>query len=71
MQDIGAKPNECIVFEDSERGLSAAVNAGLKCIVIPNALTKHQNFSSAWKIADNFETATQFVIEYEKQNKTL
>jgi HAD superfamily hydrolase (TIGR01509 family) len=71
MQDIGAKPNECIVFEDSERGLNAAVNAGLKCVAIPNELTKRQNFSSAWKMTDNFKTATNFVIEYEKQNKTL
>jgi len=51
----GFKRDECIVVEDSERGLIAASEAGLKCIIIPNHLTKNCNFSRAWKILENID----------------
>ena len=38
---------ECLVIEDSERGLSAAKAAGLSCWVIPSALTRESNFTAA------------------------
>ncbi|MBP0018594.1 MAG: HAD-IA family hydrolase [Cyanobacteria bacterium SBLK] len=40
-------PSECIVFEDSEAGLQAAVGANLKTIITANNYTKSQNFSKA------------------------
>ena len=49
----GLKKEECIVIEDSERGLRAALSAGLKCYVIPTSLTKNSNFSGAEKILNN------------------
>ena len=33
---LGVLPKDCIVFEDSPNGLSAAKNAGMYCIVIQN-----------------------------------
>ena len=33
---IGSEPNSCLVLEDSERGILAAVNAGMKVICIPD-----------------------------------
>jgi HAD superfamily hydrolase (TIGR01509 family) len=39
--------SECLVIEDSERGLSAAKAAGLTCWVIPSALTRGSNFAAA------------------------
>ena len=46
----GVKKEECMVIEDSERGLKSALAAGLKCFVIPTNLTKLSDFSGAEKI---------------------
>ena len=46
-QKLGVDPSECVAIEDSEIGLQAAKAAGMKCIVIPNAYTKDQDFSLA------------------------
>lgn len=51
----GFSKDECIVVEDSERGLIAASEAGLKCIIIPNQLTMNCNFSKAWKVLGNID----------------
>ena len=47
MNKFQAAKNECLVVEDSERGLQAAVNAGIECAVVDNAFTATHNFSSA------------------------
>jgi beta-phosphoglucomutase-like phosphatase (HAD superfamily) len=36
--------------EDSERGLAAARAAGLRCLVIPNEITRSCNFQGATAI---------------------
>ncbi|HVO74216.1 MAG TPA: HAD family phosphatase [Ignavibacteriaceae bacterium] len=51
----GFKKEECIVIEDSERGLLAANAAGLKCIVIPTELTKNGDFKKAFKVLKNIK----------------
>jgi HAD superfamily hydrolase (TIGR01509 family) len=43
----GAAPEECLVVEDSARGLLAAAAAGLDCAVIPTSLTAGADFSKA------------------------
>ncbi|HEX2965127.1 MAG TPA: HAD family phosphatase [Syntrophorhabdaceae bacterium] len=47
------RPEECLAIEDSERGLAAATAAGLRCIVIPNKLTKRCSFGGAYKVVEN------------------
>lgn len=49
----GLKKEECIVIEDSERGLRAAIAAGLRCYIIPTELTKNSNFTDVEKIFKN------------------
>lgn len=34
---LGAKPEDCIVFEDAPKGVEAARNAGMKCVVLTTA----------------------------------
>lgn len=40
-------PEACLVIEDSERGLRAATAAGLRCWVLPSALTRGSAFVGA------------------------
>lgn len=42
-----AEPAEAIVVEDSERGLRAAVAAGIDCVVVENEFVRGQDFSTA------------------------
>ena len=31
---LGVKPSSCIVFEDAPKGVEAAANAGIECVVV-------------------------------------
>lgn len=53
VKKMGVDKKECIVIEDSERGLIAAHAAGLDCWVIPNELTKGLNFSLASRVLNS------------------
>lgn len=46
----GLKKEECVIVEDSERGLNAALKAGIKCYIIPTELTKNSDFTGAEKV---------------------
>ena len=47
VERAGVEPHECLVIEDSERGLASATAAGLKCIVVPSRLTAGRPFAAA------------------------
>ena len=49
----GVQRDECLVIEDSERGLIAATAAGIRCIIVPNELTRGRPFVGAHKILNN------------------
>jgi HAD superfamily hydrolase (TIGR01509 family) len=49
----GFGAGECLVIEDSERGLRAAIAAGIRCLVVPNDLTRDGDFTGAWRILDS------------------
>jgi HAD superfamily hydrolase (TIGR01509 family) len=55
LQRSGRKAADCLVIEDSLRGLAAAKAAGLTCWVIPSAQTREQDFSSADRILGHIE----------------
>jgi len=44
---MGLTPGECLVFEDSQHGLQAAHQAGLKTVVTVNDYTQGQDFTDA------------------------
>ncbi len=47
---LGLDPTECMAVEDSERGLQAAVAAGMRCLVVPGAFSADCDFSAAHEI---------------------
>lgn len=49
----GMKKDDCIVVEDSERGLRSALQAGLRCYIIPTHLTLDSDFTGAEKVLNN------------------
>lgn len=57
----GCSKDECLVIEDSERGLIAATAAGLKCVVIPTDLTRHGNFDKAFHVLESLSELTSCV----------
>jgi HAD superfamily hydrolase (TIGR01509 family) len=46
----GVGADSCIAIEDSERGLEAATLAGVRCIVVPTALTRGGRFARAYRV---------------------
>ncbi len=47
LQALKVKANEAIVFEDSLNGVTAAKRAGIFCVAVPNAITRHSSFELA------------------------
>jgi HAD superfamily hydrolase (TIGR01509 family) len=50
---LGLDPSDCIAVEDSERGLRAAVAAGMRCLVVPNGFSAGGDFSAADRVLDS------------------
>ena len=44
---LGVQPESALAIEDSANGLTAAKAAGMRCVVVPNPMTKGMDFSSA------------------------
>lgn len=47
LRALDVSPERCIAFEDSHNGLLAAKAAGMPCVVVPTAMTRHMDFSLA------------------------
>jgi HAD superfamily hydrolase (TIGR01509 family) len=54
LKEMNLAPEECMAFEDSHPGLRSATGANLSTIITVNDYTKHQDFSSASLVLDNF-----------------
>ncbi|MCP4035417.1 MAG: HAD family phosphatase [bacterium] len=50
---LDVDPARCLVVEDSERGLTAARAAGMRCVVIPNELAHEADWSGAHAIVES------------------
>ncbi|MCU6501564.1 HAD family phosphatase [Rugamonas sp. A1-17] len=63
LERLGVRADECLVVEDSPRGLQAATAAGIRCIVLRNELTRGHDFPGAWRVVD---TMPQLLAEIEQ-----
>lgn len=52
---LGLGAGECVVVEDSPRGLAAANAAGIACIVLRHRLTGQCSFEGAWRVVDSMD----------------
>jgi beta-phosphoglucomutase-like phosphatase (HAD superfamily) len=47
---FGVQPSDCMVIEDSHIGLTAALEAGMSCIVTTSAYTADEVFDGALQV---------------------
>ncbi len=60
---MGVSPGECVVFEDSEKGIRAAHAAGMRSIAVPNEHTADHDFSLATRVVESLEDVTiEFIL---------
>ena len=52
-QQLGVRPNRCLVFEDSVAGTQAAKAAGMTVAAVPSPITQSLDFSQADIIVEN------------------
>jgi putative hydrolase of the HAD superfamily len=57
-EQLGAQPDEVVVFEDSLNGLRAAIAAGMRCVVVPGPMTKHLEFEGAFRQVETLAEVT-------------
>ncbi len=50
LKQTGLHPADCLVIEDTERGVVAAKAAGLTCFAVPHELSKNHDFSLADRV---------------------
>lgn len=58
----GRAPQACLAVEDSERGVRAAVAAGLRCLALPGELTRGSDFSPADRILGGIREVVAAVL---------
>jgi HAD superfamily hydrolase (TIGR01509 family) len=63
LKRLGLTADDCIVVEDSARGMTSAIRAGLRCVVVPNALTKDVDFDGAYRVVDKVGDVVGIVEE--------
>jgi HAD superfamily hydrolase (TIGR01509 family) len=63
LQQLGLAPAQCLVIEDSERGLRAAKAAGLACWVVPSELTRDSEFAGADRRFDDLAALERALLE--------
>lgn len=66
-EKLNAKPQECVVIEDSLTGIQTSNNAGMPCIIIRNKYNMNQDLSKANLVVDNIkEISTDMINSLDK-----
>lgn len=56
------QPDQCVVVEDSERGLASATAAGVDCIVVLSEWTRNGDFRNALTVVENITDVPEVVL---------
>ena len=59
---LGLPPGECLVIEDTYRGVTAAFRAGIPCIAVPNDYTRNNDFRRARLVLKSLAELTPTVV---------
>lgn len=59
----GLQREECLIVEDSERGLKSSLAAGIPAIIIPTELTRQSDFRGAKKILNSSAELIDYLLE--------
>ena len=70
LKRLGLPAEQCLVIEDSPRGLAAANAAGIRCIVLRHPLTRHHTFRGAWRVVDSFAELLALLTPIPAASKT-
>lgn len=63
---LGLAPEQCVVVEDSERGLASAVAAGMPCFAVPRGFTVGETFAGATAVLESLEQLPQAIRDLER-----
>lgn len=63
LRELGARPEECLVVEDAEKGVKAATAAGLQCVAIPNRHTAGHDFAGAALVLNSIAELTSDLVD--------
>jgi sugar-phosphatase len=61
LKRLGLPAEQCLVIEDSPRGLAAANAAGIPCIVLRHPLTRGHEFRGAMAVVDSLDELTEIL----------
>jgi pseudouridine 5'-phosphatase len=56
---LGADPARCLVFEDTPKGVEAALAAGMLVVAVPDAQLRTEQFPGAHRILESLEAITE------------
>lgn len=57
-EELGVKPEECVVFEDAPAGLQAAHSAGMQVVAIPDEAMDRATYASAEFLIETYADVT-------------
>lgn len=58
------RPDDCLVVEDSERGLAAATAAGLPCLIVLSDWSRDADFSGAARVLENIRDVPGVALKW-------
>ncbi len=63
LQTFGANAADCLVVEDSQRGLQSAIAAGIDCAIVHNDFTAGHDFSGASHLLNSIAEVPGILVE--------